>query len=445
LITDQFLGTFDRELTKGEVKSLFKIAALIVLISFPEFTQTHKVVVISADCTIQPACADFIHSAIVKAAGEHAECLIIELNTPGGLLKSTRVIVTDFLQAKIPIVVYVAPSGSQAASAGVFITLAAHIAAMAPGTNIGAAHPVTMQGEMNSIMNEKVTNDAAAFIRSITEKRHRNAVWAEDAVRKSLSITSAEALKLNVIDLTADNIQDLLEKIDGREVETVTGKQVLHTRNAEVINLGMTFAQKLLSLLSDPNLAYILLMLGIYGLFFELYNPGAIFPGVVGGICLILAFYSMHSLPINYAGLALILFGIILFVLEIKIISHGLLTIGGIVSLFLGSIMLIKENAFNEAMEISMGLIILIVALTAVFFLFAISMGIKAQRKKPTTGKEGLIGETATAITNLSPFGEVSVHGEIWKAESLRGDIVEGEKIQVTGIDNLLLKVDKIK
>ena len=426
------------------MKSLCKILTLIVLISSPHFTQTHKVVLIKADCTIQPACADFLHSAIQKTIDEKAECLIIELNTPGGLLKSTRVIVTDFLQSGVPIVVYVAPSGSQAASAGVFITLAANIAAMAPGTNIGAAHPVTMQGGQDSIMNEKVTNDAAAFIRSISEKRNRNIKWAEDAVRKSISITASEALKLKVIDLEADNVDDLLEKIDGREVSTVNGEVTLHTKDAEIINYDMSFAQKILGLLSDPNIAYILFMLGIYGLFFELYNPGAIFPGVVGGICLILAFYSMHTLPINYAGLALIIFGIILFVLEIKIVSHGLLTIGGLVSLFLGSMMLIKENAFNQAMEISMELIILIVVLTAVFFLFAISMGIKAQRKKPTTGEEGLIGETATAITNLNPFGEVSVHGEIWKAESLGGNINEGEKIKVTGIENLLLKVEKI-
>jgi membrane-bound serine protease (ClpP class) len=425
------------------MKRMFNIVALVVLLTSVIFSQPHKVVLISADCAIQPACADFIHSAIEKAINEKAECLVIELNTPGGLLKSTRVIVTEFLQSRIPIVVYVAPSGSQAASAGVFITLAANIAAMAPGTNIGAAHPVTMQGGQDSIMNEKVTNDAAAFIRSISEKRNRNIVWAEDAVRKSLSITASEALKMKVIDLTADNVHDLLEKTDGREVETVKGTVVLHTRDAEIVNFKMTFAQKLLSFLSDPNIAYILLMLGIYGLFFELYNPGAIFPGVVGAICLILAFYSMHTLPINYAGLALIIFGIILFVLEIKIVSHGLLTIGGIVSLFLGSMMLIKENAFFEAMEISMELIILIVVLTAVFFLFAISMGVRAQRKKPTTGQEGLIGETAVAITDLTPFGEVSVHGEIWNAESLEGNVNEGEKIKVAGIENLLLKVEK--
>ena len=426
------------------MKSFCKILTLIVLLSSPHFTQTHKVVLIKADCTIQPACADFLHSAILKTIDEKAECLIIELNTPGGLLKSTRVIVTDFLQSKVPIIVYVAPSGSQAASAGVFITLAANLAAMAPGTNIGAAHPVTMQGGQDSIMNEKVTNDAAAFIRSISEKRNRNVEWAENAVRKSISITASEALKLKVIDLEAENVNELLEKIDGREVTTVKGEVTLHTKDAEIINYDMTFAQKILGLLSDPNIAYILFMLGIYGLFFELYNPGAIFPGVVGGICLILAFYSMHTLPINYAGLALIIFGIILFVLEIKIVSHGLLTIGGLVSLFLGSMMLIKENAFNQAMEISMELIILIVVLTAAFFLFAISMGIKAQRKKPATGQEGLIGETATALTNLNPFGEVSVHGEIWKAESLKGNINEGEKIKVTGIENLLLKVEKL-
>ena len=426
------------------MKKIIKIVALVVLFTSLSYTQTNKVVVIKADCAIQPACADFIHSAVNKSISEKAECLIIELNTPGGLLKSTRVIVTEFLQSKIPIVVYVAPSGAQAASAGVFITLAANVAAMSPGTNIGAAHPVTMQGGVDSIMNEKVTNDAAAFIRSISEKRNRNIEWAEDAVRKSLSITASEALKLDVVDFIADDITDLLDKMDGREVETVGGMKVLHTKDAEVINYEMTFAQKLLSLLSDPNIAYILLMLGIYGLFFELYNPGAIFPGVVGGICLILAFYSMHTLPINYAGLALIIFGIVLFVLEIKIVSHGLLTIGGIISLFLGSMMLIKENTFFEAMEISMELIILIVALTAVFFLFAISMGVRAQKKKPATGQEGLIGETAEAITNLNPYGEVSVHGEIWKAQSLSGQISEGEKIKVTGIENLLLKVDKI-
>ncbi len=401
-------------------------------------------IVINADMAIHPPGADYINSGIEKAIEEHAECLIIKLNTPGGLLKSTRVIVTQFLQSEIPIIVYVSPSGSQAASAGVFITMAAHIAVMAPGTNIGAAHPVTLQGTQDTVMMEKATNDAAAFIRTISEKRHRNIKWGEDAVRKSLSITETEALELNVIDIIAKDINDLLEQIDGQEVETSKGVKSLHTKNAEVIILEMTFAQKLLSVLSNPNIAYILLMIGIYGIFFELYNPGALFPGIIGGICLILAFYSMHTLPVNYAGLALIILSIILFLLEIKIVSHGALTIGGVISLFLGSMMLIDTESILEAMEISMELIIFIVVLTSAFFIFAITLGIQAQRKKTTTGTEGMIGEIGKTVTKLSPFGEITVHGEFWKAECLEGEIEEGADVEVVVVQNLKLKVKKV-
>ncbi|MCH7774361.1 MAG: nodulation protein NfeD [Bacteroidetes bacterium] len=425
------------------VRLLRYIVPLILLLTITCFPQG-KVIVINADMAIHPPGADYINSGIEKAIEENAECLIIKLNTPGGLLKSTRVIVTQFLQSEIPIIVYVSPSGSQAASAGVFITMAAHIAAMAPGTNIGAAHPVTLQGTQDSVMMEKATNDAAAFIRTISEKRKRNIEWGEDAVRKSLSITETEALELNVIDIIAKDINDLLEQIDGREVETSKGLKTLHTKNAEVIILEMTFAQKLLSILSNPNIAYILLMLGIYGLFFELYNPGALFPGIIGGICLILAFYSMHTLPVNYAGLALIILSIILFLLEIKIVSHGALTIGGVISLFLGSMMLIDTESFLEAMEISMELIIFIVVLTSAFFIFAITLGIKAQRKKPTTGTEGLIGEIGKTVTKLSPSGEITVHGEFWKAECLEGEIEEGADVEVVVVQNLKLKVKKV-
>ncbi len=400
------------------MRAIFHILTLFVLLNFSANSQNNKVIVISADCAIHPACADYIHTGIEKAIEENAECLIIKLNTPGGLLKSTRVIVTDLLESPIPVIVYVSPSGSQAASAGVFITMAGHIAVMAPSTNIGAAHPVSLQGTQDSIMMEKATNDAAAFIRTISEKRNRNIEWGEDAVRKSLSITETEALNLNVIDFIAKDLNELLEKIDCEEVELPSGKKILNTKDAEIIQLDMTFAQKMLSILSDPNIAYIFLMLGIYGLFFELYNPGAIFPGVIGGICLIFAFYSMHTLPVNYAGLALIIFAIILFVLEIKIISHGVLTIGGVISLALGSMMLIEEESVLEAMEISMELIILVVVLTAAFFLFAISLGIKAQKRKPTTGQEGIVGESGIAFTSLNPHGKVKVHGEIWIAES---------------------------
>ncbi|MCJ7553402.1 MAG: nodulation protein NfeD [Ignavibacteriaceae bacterium] len=417
------------------------IFAVLTLLNISSLGQPKKVVVINVDGAIQPACSDYIRSGIEKATRENAECLIIKLNTPGGLLKSTRVIVTDILQSKVPIIVYVAPSGSQAASAGVFVTIAAHIAAMAPGTNIGAAHPVTLQGTQDSIMMEKATNDAAAFIRTISEKRNRNIQWSEDAVRKSLSITENEALKLHVIDLIAKDVKDLLAKIDGKEVETSSGKVLLNTKNTEIIDLDMTISQILLNILSDPNLLYILFMLGIYGLFFELYNPGAIFPGVIGGICLILALYSMHTLPINYAGLALIVFALILFVLEIKIVSHGILSVGGVISLILGSIMLIDVDSFGRVFKISWEIITTVVVLTILFFFFAITLGIKAQRRKPTTGAEGMIGEIGVAISDLDPEGEVMVHGEIWNSESLVGKIKCGQTIKVEEISHLKLKV----
>lgn len=406
--------------------------------------QTTKVITITLDGAINPAASDYIHYGIQQAVKNNAECLVLRLNTPGGLLESTRVIVSNILQSPIPVVVYVAPPGSRAASAGVFVTLSANIAAMAPGTNIGAAHPVTMQGQMDSTMAEKVTNDAAAFIRTISEKRDRNVKWAEEAVRKSVSITETEALKLKVIDLIANNMRDLLNKIDGKVIKTASGTAELHTKNAKIIYLDMSFQQKLLSILSDPNIAYILMMLGFYGLLFELYNPGSIFPGVVGVISLVLAFYSFHTLPINYAGLALIIFGIILFILEIKIVSHGLLTVGGVICLLLGSLMLINPISSFDVIHISWEVIALVVILTFLFFTFAIGMGIRAQRRQPTTGYEGIINETGEAITDLAPGGSVKVHGEIWKAESAEGNINKGEKIIVTGVSNLNLKVRKV-
>jgi len=406
--------------------------------------QPETVLELTVDGAIHPPCADYIKNGIQTASEIEAECIIIRLNTPGGLLKSTRVIVSAFLESEVPVVVFVSPSGAQAASAGVFITMAGHIAAMAPGTNIGAAHPVSMLGQQDSVMIEKATNDAAAFIRTISEKRQRNVSWAEDAVRKSLSITETEALTDSVIDLIAKNQEELLELIDGYEVELPGGSKILQTKGAEVQSLAMTFTQKLLSILSDPNLAYILLMFGIYGIFFELYSPGAIFPGVIGGICLILAIYSMHTLPVNYAGMALIVFAVILFILEIKIVSHGILTIGGIVSLLLGSIMLIDNDSFTQAMQISIELIILIVGLTTAFFVFALTFGIHAQRKKIVTGHEGIVGEKGIALTALDPAGQVDVHGEIWQAESPDGKIEKEGRVIITGIENLTLKVKSV-
>jgi membrane-bound serine protease (ClpP class) len=401
------------------------------------------VVVITLDGAINPAAVDYIQYGIEQALEHKSECLVIQLNTPGGLLESTRSIVTSILQSKVPVIVYVYPPGSRSASAGVFITMAANIAAMAPGTNIGAAHPVSLQSQMDSVMTEKVTNDAAAFIRTISEKRNRNVKWAEDAVRKSISITETEALREKVIDLIAPNTKDLLKQVNGREVQVTSGTKILNTENAEIISVEMSFQQKLLSILSDPNIAYILLMLGFYGLLFELYSPGLIFPGVVGVICLLLAFYSMQTLPINYAGLALIIFAIILFVLEIKIISHGLLTVGGIISLILGSLMLIKTEPGMDVITVSWEVILLIVILTVLFFTIALGLGIKAQRRKTTTGKEGLINETGETITDLTPDGMIKIHGEIWKAESVEGTINNGSKIIVTAVSDLKLLVKK--
>ncbi len=423
----------------------FYTLLLFLILSAHVFCQTQKVVVLTLDGEINPAASDYIRSGVEYSVKSDAQCMILMLNTPGGLLESTREIVSDILRSPIPIIVYVAPQGSRAASAGVFITLSANIDAMAPGTNIGAAHPVSLGEKMDSTMTEKVTNDAAAFIRSISEKRNRNVKWAEEAVRSSISITETEALKDSVIDLIADNINDLLAKIDGMKITTESGSGILHTKDSKIVYLDMSLQQKLLSLLSDPNIYYILFMLGTFGLLFELYNPGAIFPGVIGVICLILTFYSMNTLPINYAGLALIIFGIVLFVLEIKIVSHGILTVGGVVSLILGSFMLINTNASLGTVDISWELIILVAVLTLGFFAFAIGYGIKAQKLKPKTGVEGLLNAEGEAISDLTPKGQIRVHGEIWNAESIDGNISRGEKIIVTEISNLKLLIRRAK
>src|SRR6187401_392151 len=415
----------------------------LLLFLLPASLVAQKIISIKIDGTINPVSADFIHDAIEKATNEKAECLIIHLNTPGGLLKSTRVIVSDILESPVPVIVYVSPGGAQAGSAGVFITLAAHIAAMAPGTNIGAAHPVTLQNQMDSTMNEKVTNDAAAFIRSIAEKRHHNIEWAENAVRKSFAYSETEALEDSAIDIIAKNETELLTKIDGKVVELSSGSKTLHTASATVKEHKMSAWEKMLDIISDPNIAYILFLLGMYGLIFELYNPGSILPGIVGVIALILALYSMHTLPINYAGLALIIFAVILFLLEIKIVSHGLLAIGGVISLLLGSMMLIRSNSSLEMVKISRGVVIGATIVSALFFLFVVGFGVRAQRRKVVTGIEGLIGETGDVMETLSPTGIIKVQGEIWNAESLAGTIDKGEKVRIREMKNLKLFVEK--
>jgi membrane-bound serine protease (ClpP class) len=423
---------------------LLLISCFFSLVLFnPQFARAQTVSSIRVDGMINPAVSDFIHHSIEKAHDANASCFIIHLNTPGGLLQSTREIVGDFLECDIPIIVYVSPGGAQAGSAGVFVTMAANIAAMAPGTNIGAAHPVTLQGgQPDSIMGAKITNDAAAFIRTIAEKRKRNLVWAEQAVRNSVSITETEALANNVIDVIAKNDRELLQKIDGQEITTSKGTEILHVSDAKIESYEMGWMERILNLLSDPNIAYILFMLGTYGLLFELYNPGSIFPGIVGVVSLLLAFYSMHTLPVNYAGLGLIIFGIILFVLEIKITSHGMLTVGGIVSLTIGSLMLIRTPTGLEVVELSWKVIIATVAMTTFFFVFLLGLGLKAQRRKPTTGQEGLIGGIGETIDQLNPDGTVRIHGELWNATSIAGKIPKNTTIRVVQIKDLRLTVE---
>ena len=345
------MGDAIRKLTAQTIGRRAALLALTGITLLWTVATTHRsesaarpVLVIQVEGVIAPSSADYIISAIKRADREVAEALVIELDTPGGLDLSMRSIIKEMLAAERPIVVYVSPSGARAASAGAFITLAAHVAAMAPGTNIGAAHPVNMGGEMGKEMNKKVTNDAAAYIRTIAEKRGRNVQWAEDAVRKSVSATEKEAVKLKIVDLVSEKLDDLLAAIDGRTVTTASGKVILHTKGVEVKRIDMGLRDKVLKVISDPTIAYILLMLGLAGLYFELSTPGAILPGILGGICLILAFYAFQTLPINYAGLLLILLAIILFIAEVKVASHGLLAAGGIAAMILGSMMLIKSS-----------------------------------------------------------------------------------------------------
>ena len=420
-----------------------KLISIPLLLLLPLLLSAQTVIFINLNGTVNPATAEFIHRSIEKATREKAECLVIQLNTPGGLLESTRRIVSDMLESPVPVVVFVSPGGAHAGSAGVFITLAAHIAAMAPGTNLGAAHPVDLQGQVDTVMNDKITNDAAAFIRTIAEKRHRNGQWAELAVRKSVSLTENEALAQNVIDLIAKDPEDLLRQIDGKNTVSGNRSVILHTRSAHIESLEMGFTEKILDLISNPNITYILLLLGLYGLLFEFYNPGSILPGIVGVISLILAFYSMQTLPVNYAGLALIIFAIVLFLLDIKLASHGLLAIGAVASLLLGSIMLIRPGSGSDFGGISRVVIIVSTAITALFFLTIIGLGLQAQRKKPATGPKTLIGETGETLEALTPIGSIRIHGERWKAESVAGDIDPGNKVRVIRVENWKLYVEK--
>ncbi len=428
---------------KGRCYLSMKLLITLAFLFFAMQGQAQKVVALTIDGTINPASAGFIEKAVRKAEKDNASCVLLRLNTPGGLLKSTRNIVATIFSSAVPVVVFVAPEGAQAGSAGVFITMAAHYAAMAPGTNIGAAHPVSQGGQSDTVMTAKATNDAVAFIRSIAEQRGRNADWAADAVRNSVSITGSEALQKNVIDTIATSTTQLLDWLDGQTIQVAAGPVTLRTKQADVEELEMGFMQKLLDIISDPNVAYLLLMLGFYGLLFELYNPGAILPGIIGGLGLILGLYALNTLPVNYAGLALIIFGIILFLLEIKVTSYGMLTIGGVLALLLGSFMLIRDDVTFPVFQLSKTVIITTTVVSALFFGTIIGLGLKAQKAPVVTGTEGMLGETGEAVTTLSPFGTVRLHGELWNAEATAGAVEKGEKVKVTAIRDFLLFVEK--
>jgi len=416
-------------------------AVLVTLMLLPAPARAAGVATIQIDGVISPVPLRLIESAIARAQAERAVALVILLDTPGGLERSMRAICQRLLNAEIPVIVYVSPTGARAASAGVFITMAAHVAAMAPATNIGAAHPVAVGGSLDKESMRKIENDSAAFARSIAIERGRNADWAEKAVRQSVSITEREAVRLKVVDLVADSVPDLLEKVDGRTVKTVKGPVTLATKGVQAKAIEIGFRDRFLNVITDPNVAYVLMMLGMLGLFFELSNPGVILPGVIGGISLILAFFAFQSLPINYAGLLLIAFGIVLLIAEIKIVSHGVLAIGGIIAMALGSMMLFDAPEMD--LRVAWSAIIPMVGATALLFLFVVSTALRTLKSPAVIGTPALVGQTGIARGPLSPTGQVMIHGELWQAVIRCAPVEEGARVRVVDVNGLTLTVEK--
>jgi len=433
-----------------KVKMVRIISFFLLFLSFSlcaygeNATEKSLIEVLRIEGAISPVAADRLEKALKTAVQENALCLIVQLDTPGGLDTSMRQMVKTIMNSKIPVVVYVSPKGARAASAGVFITLASHIAVMAPGTNIGAAHPVTLgpTSGMSKEMKEKVTNDAVAYIKSIAQKRERNVEWAEKAVRESVSITDEEALKLGIIDFVAEDMPSLLKKLNGRKVKVGKNALVFNTDGAVLHFTEISFREKILQTLADPNIAYILLMVGIWGIILEFFHPGALLPGIAGGICLLLSLFSLQILPFNSVGIILIILSVILFVLETQIPSYGALTIGGIISLALGSLMLIEPSAIY--ISISLKSIFVVVGITSLIFIFIISYGIKAQFKKSVTGLEGMVGEIGIAKGDLAPNGKIQIHGEIWNAIVQGEEVIKkGEEVEVIKIEGMKLVVKK--
>lgn len=429
-----------------------KIFAVVILVfsMYAAFTPSLSsaalkpvIYAIRIDGAIDPAIERYVERAAVMADTEGAQALVILLETPGGLDDSMRKIVQTILGSRTPVVVYVWPQGARAASAGAIITLSAHIAAMSPGTAIGAAHPVSIGGgQPDATMMKKIENDAAAYARDIAQKRGRNVQWAEMVVRESVSATSSEALQKNVIDLIADDLPDLLKKIDNRKVTTSAGETTIRSANADVRQVEMTASEQFLHVIANPNLAYLFMMIAIYGIIFELSNPGAILPGVAGGISLILALFSFAVLPVNLVGILLIVLGIALLLVDLFAPSHGVLTIGGLVSFVIGSLVMF-DTPQSPVYQISITLVITTAALTGAFFIFAVGAGIRAQRLRVVTGSQGMVGSTAIARTDLNPAGKVFVDGEWWNAEVEGDPVSKGETVRIVRIDKLRLIVKK--
>jgi len=398
-----------------------------------------EVILARVDSIIHPVSAEFIRDAIAEADRSNAAAVVIELSTPGGLMSSTREITTAILGSRTPVVVYVGPNGAQCASAGFYILMSADVAAMAPDTNTGAAHPVGGGGEdIPGNLGKKVEEDAAANVRALAARNGRNVELAQAAVVQSRSFTAQEALQQKLVEVVAPNVRALLQAIDGRSVRRGATTLILHTSGAAVREIELSVSRRMLGALADPNIAYILLILGSLGLIFELKSPGAILPGVVGGICLILAFFSMSVLPVNAAGLALIALALVFFIAEIKVVSHGILGLGGVIALVIGSLMLFKTP--DAALRVSLWLIACLTAFTVLVMGLLLYLTVKTQRLPVRTGAEGLLHELGTARTALSPRGKVAIHGELWDAVADEA-VAAGETVEVLGVRNLTLAV----
>ena len=427
---------------------MFLLGVLLLALSTAVSAQeaNPRVDVLTVKGTINPVLTDYIARGVEDAEDNRAEVLIIQMDTPGGLDTAMRDIVQAIVNARVPVVVYVSPSGARAASAGVFITMAAHVAVMAPNTAMGAAHPVAIgsdgESAMSETMEEKILNDATAYIRSIAEAHGRNMEWAERAVRESASATEKEALALNVIDMIAPDLETLVAQLDGVKVTMLGGNEItLETTNATIHRNEMKLVEDFLYTIADPNIAYLLMSLATLGIMVEIFNPGLIFPGVVGGISLLLSFYSLGVLPVNWAGLLLIVLAIGFFIAEIFTTTFGLLTAGGVVALVIGSLILFQGA--SPVFQVSPWLIAGVTITITLVFVFVLNRAIIAHRKQARTGREDLIGKAAVVKVALKPEGMVFFKGERWEAISEEGPVAAGTEVVITGIDGLTLQVTK--